>query len=130
MNIREIEQERAKRRAELDKQREAQAEIDERALYDLENEHGEHAVGVVRLERYVPGLPTLLVVRGPSTDQHKRFRQQIHKGEKIEATNMLAGSCIAYPPKEQVAKIYAAFPQVEDSVAMLAIGISEGKGRA
>jgi hypothetical protein len=129
MQIDDIEKARAARRAENEKLRDVQAEIDERALFDLEGERGEHAVDAVRLERFVPGLTTLLVVAGPTPDQHKRFRQQLHKGDRIDAMTMLAGATVLYPPKDTVAKIYAAFPQAEDAVAMAAIGISEGKAK-
>src|SRR3990167_8450184 len=77
--IEEIEKERATRKAGLAEQRKVQAAIDLDALNEAEKDHGDGSVQRVELHamRFIPGLPTMVVVKMPEPAATKRYSDRL-----------------------------------------------------
>lgn len=105
-----IEERRAKRREAMKAARRPQEVIDNKAIDNLEEEHGFDRLRVLRTPYFREGLPAAVVVKSPGgTSYWKRFQDQIRdaKGNKqLEgaAQDMLARACIVYPADAEVLK--------------------------
>jgi hypothetical protein len=133
--IAEIEARRAARKAGTAKAREVQYAKDIARADELEEEHGDDRVAVLKMPSYVPELPTLVVVSTPSPGVFNRFRQMVRKaGQNTEAIgaakDLLASSCILYPDADTYGRMKESWPSIHDNVGVEAIrlGESEGKG--
>lgn len=133
--IAQIEARRAERKEATKKARNAQYAIDVEKVEALEQEHGDGRVRVLKMPSFVPGLPTLVVVKTPTELVFKRFRQMVRKAatdaEAIGAAkDLLAASSIAYPDEVTYARMKGAWPSIHDSVGnnAIAMGEAEGKG--
>ncbi len=131
--LEEIEARRAKRKAAAAEQRAEQRRTDMSALDALEVEHGDGCVMSLDTERFVPGIPTLVVVKTPSGELYKRFCQQVRKaGENKEARglaqDLLAKSCWIYPSEDaERAAMLEAFPGTLVSITIEAAKLAELK---
>lgn len=135
-----IEKRRAERRDETAKKRKAQLVVDMTALDELEEEHGFEGVARLNTDRFVDGLPTMVVVRAPKGVEYKRFTQQVRNAQgkhtKMgEAQDALAELVWLYPSDDELKKqMKEAFPGLLSSVAVAAVGLAdlkeqeEGKG--
>jgi hypothetical protein len=130
-----IEERRAERKAATQKERNAQYAIDVEKVDELEQEHGDTRIRVLKLPSFVAGLPTLIVVKTPSDAQMKRFRTMVRKAaadaEEIgKAKDLLAASVVVYPDELTYARMKVAWGAIHDSVGNAAIemGQAEGKG--
>jgi hypothetical protein len=97
-----IESERAARKAALDVERKRQRAIDLEALNALEIEHGDENVAAVKVERYSPGLVTLIVVRALTRPEFKRFQARLkakpgEAPDNAAATEEAGLSALIYP---------------------------------
>lgn len=135
MSIAEIEERRAKRKADIAKAREEQYEKDLEQVDKLEAELGDDRVGVLKMPSFVAGLPTLVVVRTPAPAAMNRFRSQVRKAgqgrwtETGAAKDLLASTCVAYPEKETYARMCEEWPSIHDSVGIEAIRLGEAEGK-
>jgi hypothetical protein len=128
----EIRERIAERRRLAKEKQEAQFAIDLEAYDNLCVELGDSAVVKTDVERYVDGLPTLVVHRLPTPAEAKRFQQRTvgvngKPGDQVGAANELAESCLKYPDRETYKKICEAFTQINTAAANAAIKASEGK---
>lgn len=129
--IEEIESRRAARKAAVAESRAAQYAKDLEALDSLEVEHGDGCVASLEVDKFVDGLPTMIVIRTPSQDQYKRFCQQVRRAAgnleaRGAAQDLLAESCWVYPSTPDDRKrMLAAFPGVLTSVAVRAAKLAE-----
>jgi hypothetical protein len=117
-----IEERRAARRAESAKAKAAQYAIDLKALDALEEKHGEGQVAALHVQVFVPGLPTMVIVKAPEGSAYKRFCDQVvsAKGNvqmKQAAAHVLARACIVYPDPALQASMLAAFPNMLNDAA-------------
>lgn len=132
--IEALEAKRAERKAATEKAREAQYAQDLEWLDGLEVEHGDGRVTALRMSSYVPGLPTLVVVKAPEPSYFARFRQQVRKaGQRVEAIgdakDMLATACLAYPDAEVYGRMCEAWASLHDAVGVEAIRLAETEGK-
>ena len=131
MSVAEIEARRAARKAALAAQRDEQYAKDLEALDGLEVKHGDGGVTSVETPSYSAGLPTMAVVRAPSKSEYDRFRDQIVRSKggpaQIQAQDMLADVCVAYPDKETYKRMREAFPGIHVSVSVAAVKLADGK---
>lgn len=102
MDIKQIESEREARKAALLDARNAQHVIDLEALNALEIERGDENVAAVNVDRFSPGLVTLVVVRPLSKHELKRFRDRVKResGDASSAAEEAAESTLLYPAKD------------------------------
>lgn len=134
MSVEEIEARRAKRKAEAAKLRAEQYEKDLIEVDKLEEQYGDGRVGVLQTSSYVPGLPTLVVVRTPSSSVFNRFRQMVRKaGQKTSeigaAKDLMSSSCIAYPDEAIYERMKEEWPSLHDNVGVEAIRLGEAEGK-
>jgi hypothetical protein len=133
--IAEIEARRAGRRDATAKARTEQYAKDVEQIEKLETEHGEDRIKILEMASFMPGLPTVVVVRTPSEDEAKRFRQMIRRSggkasEQIGAAqDLLAATCIAFPDADTYARMKAAWPAVQDDAGLAAIHLMQSKGK-
>jgi hypothetical protein len=130
MTPEEYEAKRAARLASKEDQRAAQLAADLDALCALEDEHGEGRIYRHDLPTYVPGLPTMAVVRTPTAAEYKRFRDMMRKAkndtEKGAAVDLLSAPCRVYPDAPTFDKLLAAFPGLGDALAQPILKLAEG----
>jgi len=138
--IEEIEAERAARKAALAAQRLEQLATDLQALNDLEIQHGDGKIVRVDIGRYVPGLPTMVIMRLPKPVEFKRYTDMIAArgdapGEQLNPSIMLAESCRLYPAeKEDYERVKAEFTGLHINAAVAlrkaceGSAVEEGKG--
>lgn len=133
--LEKLEEQRAARKAASAKARAAQRIEDLKAFYALEEELGDDCVKALDAPGYKAGLPTLVVVKTPSSGQYKRFQDQLSaaaqkqnaKGKR-EAQDLFAESCLAYPKEpEKRAALVEAFPALLVTVAIAANALAEFK---
>lgn len=97
----EIEERRAKRRAELEAKRAEQYAADLEAVDAYEVEKGVTLDITLRVANFVPGHPTLVGVRTPTELEYKRFFQSVNRAgnadAKMTAHQQLAACCWVYP---------------------------------
>ena len=120
-----IEEQRAKATAA----KEEQQVIDAQALFDAGEEHGVDKIREVPMTSYIPGLPTLVIIRRPTQIEHKRFTDQTAKKgaetpEYIRAAEQLASACVIYPPKEVYAEMYAECPGIKVPIGVAAANLA------
>ena len=127
----EIEEKRAKRKADAEAARAEQYEKDLEALDKLEEEHGDNRVAALEVRGYVKGLPTLVVVKSPGKF-YKRYTDKVRKAAGKNATAVgeaqdeLGEACIVYPSEPDVRKaMFAEFTGTLVSAAMRAIEFAE-----
>jgi hypothetical protein len=131
----ELEARRATRKETTAKAREEQYVKDLERVDEIETEHGDDRVAVLKVPSFVAGLPTLVVVSTPQPLVFKRFRQMVRKAASNTeamgaAKDLLASSCIAYPDEVTYARMKDSWPSIHDNVGVEAIrlGETEGKG--
>lgn len=97
----EIEERRAKRRADLDAKRAEQYAADLESIDAYETEKGVTLDTSLRVANFVPGHATLVGVRVPTELEYKRFFQSINRAgnadAKMAAHQQLASCCWIYP---------------------------------
>lgn len=130
--LEEIRERIAEARKLAKEKQEAQFAIDLEKYFEIMTERGESAVVKTDVERYVDGLPTLVVHRLPSPAEAKRFQQRTvgvngKPGDPIAAANELAESCLLYPERETYKKLCDVFTQINMRAAQTAVAASEGK---
>lgn len=135
-----IERRREEGRAKHEKKRLEQYATDLEALADLEDEHGCDAVASLTTDRFVEGLPTMVVIKAPDGKAYKKFVDQIRlaqgKAKKIgEAQDDLADYVWLYPSdKEKREEMKQKFPGTLASIVIVATKLAdlrereEGKG--
>ncbi len=125
-NVRaKIEDQRAKATAV----KEAQQVIDSEALYEAGEEHGVDKIREVPMTSYIPGLPTMVVIRRPEKMEHKRFTDATAKKgadtpEYIKAAEQLASVCVVYPPKEVYEKMCTECPGIKVPIGVAAANLA------
>lgn len=123
---------RAERKAEVAKATAAQEAIDLAAIDELEIEHGDSNVCVVRVP-YTPGLPVLVAGKCPEPKYVKRYQARIKPnkdgkpGDAIAATEELADVVLLYPEKEVYDQIRTLRPIVHLQLGTAAAGLATGK---
>jgi hypothetical protein len=133
--IAEIEARRAERQSTTAKAREEQYAKDLVHVDELEIEHGDDRVAVLKTSSFVAGLPTVVVVKTPAPSEFKRYRQMVRKAglQKLEAVgaarDMLAAECVAYPDKETYERMKEAWPSIHDNVGGEAVRLGEAEGK-
>lgn len=128
--IDEIEERRAKRRAEHEKAEQAQFETDLEELDKLEAEHGAGVVGAVKCARFVPGLTTRVFFKPPTQAQYTRYTDQYGRATDKKSTagqraalELLGNACWLYPADPSVREqLVEAFPGLA-----VAVGLSAAK---
>lgn len=130
--IEEIEARRSARKAEIAKQRAVQLAVDLEALDALEVEHGDGSVRRVDVERFTPGMPTLVVVRAPTRAEFKRYQDGCkgiggQKGDALAAANLICETCLVYPSREDFAKLLEVSPGIQAIAGVAAVELSAGK---
>jgi hypothetical protein len=133
MGIEEIEERRAKRKEATAKARAEQYEKDLEEVDKIEAQLGDDHVKILHTPSFVAGLPTLVVVKMPTSSLFNRFRQQVRKaGQKTEAIgnakDMLAAECVVYPAKDVYERMREEWPSIHDSVGIEAIQLVEAEG--
>ena len=106
--IAELEAARAQRKADNEPARKAQLVKDLKARARLEELHGE--LTAVKLSRFVQGVPTFALVRGPQSAEYKSFQARLFAAEKQKgtqgsmnktiATDEFARACWVYPESQ------------------------------
>lgn len=134
MTVEEIQEQRAARKAELEKAKAEQFAIDLVALNDLEIEHGDDSVASLETERYVKGLPTMVVLRAPTAAEYKRFVDTIARSKdnmeaRLKSQDLLARSVWVYPAKEQQDEMFSKFPGLLLSIVVRAQQMVEAKAK-
>ena len=124
--LEEIEARRAARKTALEAQRREQLAQDLEALDQLEVEHGDHAVVRVDLQRYEPGLPTMVVMRLPKPIEFKRYQDQCKK-DVTAATNLIGDVCRLYPDEDTYKRMRSTFTGVHVMAAVAAINAASAK---
>jgi hypothetical protein len=132
--IADIQERRAKRKELRARAREEQYAKDLERVDLLEEEHGDDRVAVLETPSYVPGLPTVVVVKTPPAAVFNRFRSMIRKAQKNmdqmgAAQELLADSCVVYPDAETYKRMKDEWPSIHDSVGVEAIRLGEAKGK-
>lgn len=131
----EIQEERAKRRKDLEKAEEAQNATDLEALNTLEIEHGDGMVRAVKVPTFMRGLPRRVFFKAPTTPQYQRYTdtygrattKQSPAGQRA-ALELLGKSCWLYPTnQEQREALVEAFPGLEVSVGLAAAKLGEAE---
>lgn len=128
--LEELDERRAKRKAEYEAAKAAQYLKDREALDALEVEHGQGMVGIAETPRYVPGLPVLVFFRSPKpaeytryTDQYGRATEKQSTAGKRDALSLLGRTCWLHPTDEETKKaIFEAFPGL-----LVAVGLGVAK---
>ena len=135
MEVEEIEKRRAERKAARQKASAEQYAKDIVEVDRLEEEHGDDRVAVLKMPSFVPGLPTVVVVKTPSKPHMNRFREMAQKraNDKVaigEAAAMLATTCIAFPADKDVyARMCEEWPAIHDNAGVEAIRLGEAAGK-
>lgn len=125
-----IEERRAARRAATAAARAAQYAIDMKALDALEEKHGESQIKALHVPAYVPGQPTMVIVKSPAGDStYKRFADKVreakgHPQMMAAASEVLARACIVYPADPAaVIAMHSAFPNLLNDAANAAASL-------
>ena len=137
--VAEIEAARAARRASLAEAAQAQLAVDLEALDAAEIEHGDNRITRLNVP-FSPGLPTLVALRTPNTNETKRYRAMCKpKGDRpadtVTAAEQLGSSVTVYPdPKSDLfTALCTALPgllaQIGLQAAKLAVGEEEAQGK-
>jgi hypothetical protein len=132
MSIAEIEARRAARKAALAKQREEQYAKDLEKLDELEIKHGDGAVAPVEVPAFCAGLPTMAIVRAPSSDEYKRFRDRIARAQAkgpavVAAQDELASSCRVYPDVETYKAMCERYAGLHSSAVIAVVRLADAR---
>lgn len=122
--------------AETQEKFDAQRAVDLEAYFSLKVEHGISNVAHVDLP-YLPGLPTMVIVRAPVEYEVKRYRDRVrppngNQGDPIKAAEELASVCRVYPPKVDAPgsdlydAVQKARPSVHMQLGVVAIKLAQG----
>jgi hypothetical protein len=123
--------------AAVDAERVEQAKRDRIAHLKLKKEHGDHKIGVLKLDAYKPGFPTLVVVSALDGSGQRRFEEMISspsKEKKRQAVRCAVSDGLRYPDEKTFAAMVADFPELPATVAVEAMRLSkagateQGKG--
>lgn len=130
--VEEVRERIAERRKLAKEKQDAQFAIDLEAYDNLCVERGDAGVVKTDVERYVDGLPTLVVHRLPTPAEAKRFQQRTvgvgnKPGDSVGAANELAEATLLYPDRETYKKICEHFTQINMAASNACIRASEGK---
>ncbi len=130
--IEEIEERRAERKAALEVQRLEQYAVDLEALDGFEVEHGDGRIVRVDLERFIPGLPTMVLMRLPKPIEHKRYVDQCRErngkpGDGVAAAWLVADVCRLYPDADLYAKVKETFTGAQTNMGVAAIKACQGR---
>lgn len=132
--IEDIEKRREERRATTEKLRAEQYAKDLVEIDKLEEEYGPDRVKVLTTPSFVPGLPTVVVIRTPASDVFTRFRQMVRRSNgKIpeigNARDLLAASVVVYPDAATYDRMKEQWPSVHDVVGHEAVKLGEAEGK-
>jgi hypothetical protein len=127
----EAEDRRAARRAEHEKARDAQAELDLVAIDALEAERGE-PLHTMTANRFVAGVPYRAAFRAPTALEYKRYADMVGRAqakgdtaERKKGQEMLAAAVLVYPSGDALKSFLDAFPGVLLSVTIEAAKVAE-----
>lgn len=138
LTVEQIQEQRAKRRAEHERIEKDQFAIDLAALDELEAELGVDAVGSMKAPRFVPGLTTRVFFRSPSEDEYARYTKQYGTATDKKSTtgqrdalSLLGRTCWLYPKEVETRKaLVEAFPGLAVAVGLAAAKRGEGEQEA
>jgi hypothetical protein len=114
----------------LEAARVEQAKVDRIAYLKLKKQHGDHKVGVLRLDCYKPGFPTLVVVSALDAQGHKRFEEMAaspSKEKRRQAIRCAVSDSLLYPSESVFAAMVAEFQDLPGTVALEAVKLSKAK---
>jgi hypothetical protein len=122
-----IEARRAARKAAEDEAKAEQYAKDLEELDRLEGVHGCAALGQLRVA-FVPGLPTMVIVKRPDGEYVKRFTQQAQAANGkpaagAAATILLGESCVVYPDAATYARMCETFGTLKLNVGNKAFAL-------
>jgi len=127
-----IERERAARKAELSRAAEGVLADDLEKISELEVEHGDSNVKVIRCD-FTPGSRAAIAVRVPKPAELKRYRHrvQVPLGSKTppptgEACEELGRACLIYPDKEAFEAMIESRPGLLIQAGIEALELSAG----
>jgi regulator of protease activity HflC (stomatin/prohibitin superfamily) len=134
--LKQIEEERAKRKEDLAAASDAQKAIDLEAISALEEEHGDSSVKVLVCP-YKPGFPVAYAVRCPKRAEYARYNDRVKPkgdgkiGDVTAAADELAAVCRIYPPRDEAGNaLYASacevFPALNKQLGILAANMAAG----
>jgi hypothetical protein len=130
MDMEQLRAERDARKAALQAARDEQRLADFTRLNELELEHGDDNVAAVEVQRYAPGLTTLVVVRALRRVELKRWRDKTSKDKADQnAAADEAGLCaLLYPERESAewAAICDLVPGVVTRAGLAAVQLAAG----
>lgn len=123
-----------KQKAKLGEQEAEQRATDEENLVALHEEHS-GMIRVARMTVYVPGQPTLAVVRLPEQTVFTRYKQLVGKNAKgenltavLDAQAQVGRSSWIYPREDADRQAMAkAFPGLVATLGLAAIAMANGK---
>lgn len=134
-----IEARREERKAAIEHARAEQYVKDLEAVDRLEEEHGPDRLRVLKLPSFVAGLPTVVVVRTPTSAEMKRHRQMTRKNMTVgqhhnfegigAALDQLGASCVIYPDEVTFARMKEQWPGLHDDVGVAANRLGEAVGK-
>jgi hypothetical protein len=130
-DVSEAESRRAARRAEHERARDEQAEVDLVAIDALEAERGE-PLHTMTANRFVAGVAYKVAFRAPTALEYKRYADMVGRAqakgdvaERKKGQEMLASAVIVYPAGEALKTFTEAFPGVLLSVTIEAAKVAE-----
>jgi hypothetical protein len=128
-----LEERRAKKQAERAEAEAVQHLADLTEREKLEDEFD--AVATVKVARFIPGQPTIAIVKTPGTAEYKRYLDQVGRAVDKKSTagqraaqELLAHSCWIYPREVEARKaMLDAFPGILTPIVIAATQLAEGK---
>jgi hypothetical protein len=137
--LQQIEAKRAARRAASEHAAEEQRATDLEAIDVIEQTLGDSNVSTISIP-YAEGLPCVAAVRCPKPIEMKRYRDQtkvkLHQpGQRkppespdlVAAAELLAETCVVYPPREVFAQMCESRPGLQAQAGVLAAELALGK---
>ena len=116
-------QARRERKAAAQEAQEAQRMADMIRLDDLEQQHGDEAIG------YVPTPLGLVILRKPTQTEYETWKADTKKAKTpqggAEVDMMFANKCLVHPPPDAYARIVEEFPGVPDKIVLLALRLAK-----
>lgn len=133
--IERLEAERARKKAARADASKLQYLEDLKALSALEEDDPDATFGVVKLPTFIPGLPTRVFVRTPTSSEYKRLNEKIRKAHAksdvdgvTKAQEELARCCWVYPKGDDLRKaVLEAAPGALNAVVVVASRLAEGR---
>lgn len=141
-----VERTRARHKAAIKAERDAQRVVDLTAIAEIEAALGDSNVTVIDIP-YTRGLPTCVACRTPEETELKRYRHRVASGAakredgkitdplaNVKAVEELADLVVVYPPAEAYAEVRRARPgvhaQLGSASVALAVGRREQEGKS